>query len=287
MCLVFFFSFTTLFPPVTQLTFGTGGVTTPGNPEQIQCIRKAMETGLWMHCANYGDGAFQNLKLAFGEAPGQIPKTIFKVDGVSADGFRSTIRSFLSQVGLDRMDIAQVCGFPLSKDPEAILEAMGEAREEGLTDCYVMEIMPKYCRKMVDEIIPRGLFEGYILYHNVMSCHASKEVLTAMAGKSLPLLCLQTFGGGHGDGLWNRAKRPPYLEPIFRKSGYSSWVDFSVHYGLSLPGVVTTIAGSGKIAHLEEAIQAQESFRPLNPALVQELLEAHHAWNQAHEVDFG
>lgn len=278
-----------VFPAITRLTFGTGGVTTPGDSQQIQCIRQAMETGLWMHCANYGNGAFQNLKLAFGEAPSQVPKTIFKVDGMSAEGFRSTIRSFLSQVGLDHMDIAQVCGFPLSKDPDAILEAMGEAREEGLADFYVMEIIPKYCRRMMDDIIPRGLFEGYILYHNVMKCQASKQVLAAMVGKSLPLLCLQTFGGGYGgqDGLWNPAKRPPYLEPIFKKSGYRSWVDFSVHYGLSLPGVITTIAGSGKMSHLEELIQAAESFRPLNPALVQELLESHHAWNQAHEVDFG
>lgn len=276
-----------VFPSITRFTFGTGGVITPGDPEQIRCIRRAMETGLWMHCANYGNppGAFQNLKRAFGEAPSQVPKTIFKVDGMSADGFRSSIRSVLSEVGLERMEIAQVCGFPLSQDPEVILEAMDEAQKEGLADFYVMEIMPKYCRRMMEDIIPRGLFDGYILYHNVMTCRASEEVLAAMIEKSLPLLCLQTFGGG-GYGLWNPAKRPPYLEPIFRKSGYRSWVDFSVHYGLSLPGVVTTIAGSGKIPHLEELLQAENSFRPLDPALVQELLEAHHAWNRAQKLEF-
>ena len=272
-----------MFPEFTKLTFGTGGVTTPGDRAHLRCVRRAMEAGLWMHCANYHDGVFPNLKQSFAEAPGQVPHTIFKVDGTSAGEFRATLRACLSQVGLERMDIAQVCGFPVTDEPEAVLAAMGEARREGLADHFIMDLIPAWIGTAL-ECLSQELFEGYIFYYNVTECHASREFLEQAIRRAVPLFAMRTFGGG---ALWDRSRRPPYLEAMLAKSALTSWLDFSVHGALSLPGAVTTLAGTGNGEHLEELIRSANSFEPLDPALVGELLACHHQWNTDHGVEFG
>ena len=270
-----------MLPQLTKLTFGTGGVITAGDPAHVRCIRRAMEAGLWMHCANYDGGVFPNLRQALAEAPAQVPRTIFKVDGTSAEAFRAKIRSVLSQTGLERMDIAQVCGFPVTEEPEAVLAAMAEAHGEGLADHFIMDMIHAWCGKALT-YLPDDLFEGYIFYYNVVECHADREFLDQAIRRAVPLFAMRAFARG---ALWDPSRRPPYLHSIFDKSGLSSWIDFAVHGALSLPGAVTTLAGTGNIEHLDELIRSAESFRPLDPALVDELLACHHQWNVDHGVE--
>ena len=45
---------------LSRLTVGTGGVGRIGDEEQLGVIRRVMDEGdVWMHCANYGEGAFR------------------------------------------------------------------------------------------------------------------------------------------------------------------------------------------------------------------------------------
>jgi len=273
---------TNMLPEITSLTLGTGSVNTPGDPEHVRCIRRAMEAGLWMHCANYQSGVFPNLKQAFGEAPSQIPPTIFKVDGTGAEAFRTTLRSVLSRVGLERMDIAQVCGFPVADDPEVILEAMREARQDGLADHFIMDLISSWSSIALDTMA-KEIFEGYIFYYNVTECHATREFIDRAVRQDVPLFAMRTFGRG---ALWDPTLRPPYLQKIFEKSELSSWLDFALHGALSLPGAVTTLAGTGNLEHLDELIRSAESFKPLNPDLIRELLECHHHANSRNGHDF-
>ncbi len=264
-----------MLPDITRLTLGSGSITTPGNPAHIGCIRRAMEAGLWMHCANYESGVFPNLKQAFAEAPNQVPRTIFKVDGTSAQAFHAKIRSVLSQVGLERMEIAQVCGFPVAEDPDEVLSAMEVARRDGLADHFIMDLILRWSTPALS-YLPAELFEGYIFYYNVTECEAGREFIEQANRVDVPLLAMRTFGRG---ALWDPARRPPYLQPIFEKSGRTSWLDFALHGALSLPGAVTTLAGTGNVEHLDELIRSAESFEPLDAGLMQELLDCHHKRN--------
>jgi aryl-alcohol dehydrogenase-like predicted oxidoreductase len=272
-----------MLPEISRLTLGTGSVTTPGAPGQIRCIRRAMEAGIWMHCANYGNGVFPNLKRAFTEAPDQVPRTIFKVDGTSADAFRATLRTCLSGVGLKRMDIAQVCGFPVAEDPEAVLEAMDEARAEGLAGHFIMDLIQAWSGAAL-QCLAAGVFEGYIFYYNVTECEISQAFLDRSEQQGVPLFAMRTFGRG---ALLDPTRRPPYLEALYRMSGLTSWIDFAVHGALSLPGAVTTLAGTGNRQHLDQLLRSAESFKPLDSSLIENLLSCHHRKNAEPGMESG
>ena len=253
-------------PTLSRLTVGTGGVGKIGDAEQLNVIRRVMDEGnVWMHCANYGEGAFKNLKVAFQERPAKVPRTIFKVDGITADGFRTTLRDFLAQTGLARTDIAQVCGFPLSQEADAVLEAMAEARQAGTADAFIMDLVPAYCGKVPD-YIRRRLFDGYIFYYNALECHANDAVLAVLEQQRTPLLAMRVFAGGE----FFRSDSPQraQLDALFRESGCRDLVEFCLRFSLSVPLAATAIAGTSKVAHLERLLAVAREFRPLDPKLV-------------------
>ena len=254
---------------VSRLTVGTGGVGKVGDPEQLNVIRRVMTEGdLWMHCANYGEGAFQNLKVAFSERPGKVPRTIFKVDGITAEGFRTTLRKVLAQTGLRRMDIGQVCGFPLSQEPEAVLTAMAEARRRGSVDAFIMDLVPAYCDRVPD-YIRRGLFDGYIFYYNVLECHANAAVLALLEQSRTPIFAMRVFAGGE----FFRGGSPQHqkLDALFQQSGCKDMIEFCLRFSLSVPASVTAIAGTSKLAHLERLLDAARAFRPLDAGIMDQI----------------
>jgi aryl-alcohol dehydrogenase-like predicted oxidoreductase len=254
---------------ISTLTIGTGGVGKIGDPEQINVIRRVMDHGdIWMHCSNYGEGAFQNLKVAFSERPSKVPKTIYKVDGITAEGFRTTLHDFLAQTSVQRMNIAQVCGFPLSKEPDAVLDAMTKARQQGIVDNFIMDLVSSYC-DTVPDYIRQGLFDGYIFYYNVIECTATDAVLALMEKYKVPVLAMRTFAGGeffHGT-----APQHEELKMLFQKSGCASETEFCVRFALSVPLSVTTVAGTSKIAHLDRLLDAARRFKPLDPVIVNQV----------------
>jgi aryl-alcohol dehydrogenase-like predicted oxidoreductase len=252
---------------ISRLTVGTGPVGTIGDPEQLNVIRRVMDEGdIWMHCANYGEGSFQNLKAAFSERPSKVPRTIYKVDGITAEGFRTTLRDFLAQTAVTRTDIAQVCGFPLSKEPDAVLAAMAMARRQGTADAFIMEVVPSYCDKVPD-YIRQGLFDGYTFYYNVIECAASDAVLNLMERQRVPILTMRTFAGG--EFFRGTSPHARELKGLFQKSGCANETEFCVRFALSVPASVTTIAGTSKLAHLDLLLEAARRFTPLEPRIVE------------------
>ncbi len=254
---------------ISRLTVGTGPVGTIGDPEQMSVIRRVMDQGdIWMHCANYGEGSFQNLKVAFSERPAKVPRTIYKVDGITAEGFRTTLRDFLAQTAVRRTDIAQVCGFPLSKEPEAVLEAMSQARRQGTADAFIMEVVPSYCDQVPD-YIRQKLFDGYVFYYNVIECSATDAVLALMDEQKVPILAMRTFAGG--EFFKGATPQSQALKALFQKSGCANEVEFCVRFGLSVPSSVTTIAGTSKLAHLDLLLDAARGFKPLDPEILRQV----------------
>ena len=251
---------------LSKLTVGTGGVGKIGDPEQINVIRRVMDQGdIWMHCANYGEGSFQNLKVAFSERPAKVPKTIYKVDGITADGFRTTLRDFLAQTAVKRTNIAQICGFPLSKEPDAVLDAMAKARQQGTVDTFIMDLVPSYCDK-VPGYIRQRLFDGYIFYYNVIECSATNALMALLEREKVPILAMRTFAGG--EFFKGTAPQQQELKTLCRKSGCASEVEFCIRFALSVPVSATTIAGTAKGAHLDLLLDAARRFEPLDPVVV-------------------
>jgi aryl-alcohol dehydrogenase-like predicted oxidoreductase len=256
-------------PKLSNLTVGTGGVGAIGDEEQLNVIRRVMDQGdIWMHCANYGEGSFQNLKPVFAERPSQVPKTIFKLDGITAEGFRTTLRDFLAQTGLKRMNVGQICGFPLGKEPDAVLAAMDAAKKQGLVDNFIMDIVPAYC-PYVPKYIRQKFFDGYVFYYSVIECGATPELLAVMEQTKTPILAMRIFAGG--EYFRGTALQQPMLDELRHQTDCADKIEFAMRFALSVPCAVTAIAGTSKLAHLDRLLTVSRALKPLDPAIVKQI----------------
>ncbi|MHB9022659.1 MAG: aldo-keto reductase family protein [Armatimonadota bacterium] len=269
-------------PAMTRLTMGTGGVTDPSNPEHVAVARMAMDAGVWFHVADYGGGVYATLKQAFTEDPAHNPPCIFKLDGMGPDLFRASLEDALRRTGKERIEIGQVCGNPVDDTLAPLADALYEAREAGLIGCYIMDVIRPYSPKVM-EAVEKGLFAGYIFYLNVMERQLSNAANALLEARLTPVLAMRTFGGRDGGNyLFGDPEEPrrKALESIYQRSGSKTKVDFCVRFPLSLPYTRTTIGSTGNREHLRTFLAAGDSFQPLAPEIVTELLKLLRTWDE-------
>src|ERR1700677_4333900 len=90
------------------------GTTRLGDPsilvsDRIRITRAAMESGVWFHTSRqYGD-ALEVLRLAFDEDRARIPQLFFKIGNDSLAEIRANIREQIEVLGVDHMDVGQLC----------------------------------------------------------------------------------------------------------------------------------------------------------------------------------
>ncbi len=269
-----------MIPSHTNLTFGSGGITDPNNPECLQVTRMAMEAGVWFHVANYGGGVYRVLKQAFAEAPTLVPRCIVKIDGQGPDLLRNSVMEALRETGLARLDIGQVCGNPVDDSFEPTLEVIAELQEKGLIGPIIMDVIKSYSEK-VEQAIDRNLFEGYIFYYNVTERQLSQPVQDRITAQRIPVYAMRTFGGRCPQNLLNGDPDHPRrraLDALFEASGCLTLLDFCVRFPLSHPHVVTTVGSTGKVEHLKALLDAIDRFEPLPPSVVEEIDALHAEW---------
>jgi aryl-alcohol dehydrogenase-like predicted oxidoreductase len=277
-------SFRGALPTISRYTFGTGNVNDPANAEHIKVARAAMEAGVWFHTSDaYGNGGtFEVLKAAFNEAPSQRPKCIFKVDGQGADKLRAVVEKSVTETGVDRVDIAQVCGNPAPETlvPGAPLyETMVELKQKGMVGSYVLENFYGFSPNTLQSV-SNDRFDGYIYYYNVINREVSSELFDALQAAHAPQLALRSIGGALATFGWSDDKEEMEreLEAIYEKSGAPSRLDFRYRFPLSNPNVRTTIGATSKVAHLHELLEADRNFRPLPAETVAAIESLHRKW---------
>ncbi len=271
-------------PELTRFTFGTGKVSDRTNPTHQRVVREAMEAGVWFHTSAEYDkgGVFQTLKQAFDEAPSQRPPCIFKVDGKGADLLRQTVENSLRGTGVERVDIAQVCGGLTADDLQpgaALHDAMVDLRDKGLVGSYVLEIFWSRSPSALP-IVEQELFGAYIYYLNVVNREIDNAVHDAIHAKAMDVLALRTVGGGV-----ENYQAPPdsdaaraALEKLYQRSGCDSRFEFRMRYVLSRPNVKTTIGATANPEHLRTLIEGGRNFQPLDPAIVAQIDKLHREW---------
>ena len=277
-------SYRSILPNISRYTFGTGNVHDTANAEHGKVVRAAMDAGVWFHTsAEYGNGGtFEVLKAAFQEAPSQRPKCIFKVDGQGAEKLRAVVEKSLAGTGLDRIDIAQVCGNPSpdSLQPGAPLrDTMLELQESGIVGSYVLENFYGFSPNSLISL-DQDLFDGYIYYFNVINREVSNPLYDALQAKAAPQLALRSLGGALNSfgGTNDKEAMQRELEALYTQSGAPSRLDFRYRFPLSNPNVRTTIGATSKLAHLEELLQADQNFEPLPPAIVAKIEALQSKW---------
>lgn len=275
-------------PELTNYTFGTGNINDTSNPEHAKVARAAMDAGVWFHTsAEYGKGGvFEVLKSAFSENPSKTPHCIFKINGRDPDLFRESVTGAIAGTGVERVDIAQVCGRPSADDLQPgrpLHDTMCELKEQGLVGSYILEFFRPSTADSI-RAVADDLFDGYTYYYNVIDREVSNELYDLMQSKGSAVLGLRTVGGGTGSFGYagDRSAIMPAMQKaiagLCERSGCTSEIEFRIRFPLSAPNIRTTIGATTKLEHLDQYLRTLGSFKPLAAEIVAEIQALHRQW---------
>ncbi len=286
-------------PEFTKYTFGSMslGRKAENLTRDISVARAAMDAGVWFHTSQeYGaGGTFMVLRHAFDEARSQTPKCIFKIRCDSAEHIRFEVTDAIARLGIDRVDVAQLCKDNHEKR-EIVDDFLAEGpmwrtccelKEKGLVGNFVMEVFAQFSADAI-RAVENDMFDGYILYYNLLDRHANNELFDLLESKKAPLLALRTmsstliypeparrFSETKGEPILERRDA---LEPILEQSSCTSWPELAMRFILSHPKVQTTIGGTTSIEHLNIYIDQAGEFKPLEQETIDQIRTLHRQW---------
>ena len=287
---------------ISYYTFGTTrlGDKNISFADRVKTARAAMETGVYFHTSRqYGD-ALEVLGKAFKETPSKIPKLIIKIGGGTIAEFRDDIRKNLEPLGVQNLEIAQLCiGGSLAEEFAVggnCYKEFEKLRSEGIVNNYVMEVFPWTSEGPLKALrggYPVGIVEAYITYFNPLQRFASNDLWRLLVEKKFPILALRTIAGGPVHRLrdvpgaaWVKylQERAVEVAPIFERSGIANWVDFCLRWARSFPQVLGTIGATSKIERLQEALSFTKSAQPLPQDIVAEISALQTRWSDETDI---
>jgi len=259
-----------------------------------------MESGVWFHTSHqYGD-ALAVLRSAFDEARAQVPRLIFKIGWESVEDVRATVQMLTDAVGIERMDIGQLClNGELARDfarGGPSVEGLRRLRDEGRVGRYLLQVFPWTSDVALSALSAghaRGLIDGYIFYLNPLQRFASNALWDLLQEAQSPIIGMRTVAGGNVFDLrdvpgaaWKDYLRQRAVEvaPIFERSGVASWPEFCMRFAHSFSGVCASVGSTSKVERLAQLVDAARGrIEPLEPEIVSALVELQRRWSD--EVD--
>ena len=171
--------------------------------ERVRTARAAMEHGVWFHTSHqYGD-ALAVLRAAFDEDRARVPRLIFKIGWKSVDEVRSTIESLTRTVGVEHMDIGQLClDGDLARDfaeGGPSVQALHQLRGEGRVGRFLLQVFPWTSQVALAALRAghaRGLIDGYIFYLNPLQRFATNPLWDLLQETRSPIVAMRTVAGG-------------------------------------------------------------------------------------------
>jgi len=259
-----------------------------------------MNTGVWFHTSIRYNDALQVLRTAFDEDRAHVPNIIYKLHGNSVESFKELIHKQIGILGLDRMDVAQLCIGQDYIDSFARrgggLDDLRTLKEEGLVGSFVLEVYPWECDAPLaalraghtDELI-----DAFMFYLNPLQRFVSNEMWDLILAKGAKIVALRTVCGNDVHVLRDvpGAAWKPYLKeraaevaPIFERSGIARWTEFCIRFAHSFPGVLTTVGSTSRRANLREFIRASRDIKPLPQDIVDDIVKLHYRWSAETDV---
>jgi len=295
------------FPDWPRLTAGTShlGHSFDVTEEHVRLVRTAMDLGLALHtsrCYNNGQ-ALNILKLAFGEAPADVPPVVAKIYCYNATQIRLDVEEVLDRLKLDHLPIGQlakndhrareIVDDVLNEGP--MFEAICDLRERGLVGHWTFELFQKYSHDAV-KALERDLFDSVGLYFSVADREADQAMWDLVERNGSAVVAIKGLAGGLVDpGNDDKAGKPGkperivdqrrQLEDLYERSGCASWAEFSVRFLFSVPQVRTTIIATGKPDRLAENKRLCDEAKPLPAEMVRQIIERQNQWNAKRTFD--
>jgi len=258
-----------------------------------------MDAGIWFHTSHtYGD-ALQVLRAAFDEERTKVPKLIVKIGWSNIDELRDVIHQNIEPLGLDGLELGQLCLSGALADDYAnggrCYEVFEQIKREGLVNRFVLEVFPWTSPIALQALrggYPQGIVDGYIFYLNPLQRFASNELWDELAQRNEPIIAMRTVSGGNVHRLrdvpgaaWKSylQERAVEVAPIFERSGVKSWTEFCVRFGHSFPQVRTTVGSTSQPERLQEFLEAAKNIQPLPEDILKEIITLQYRWSD--EVD--
>src|SRR5208282_6278899 len=112
--------------------------------DRVRMARVAMDAGIWFHTSHTYGNALEVLRAAFDQARAKVPKLIVKIGWSSITELRDIIRQNLEPLGVDGMELGQLClGGELADDFARggdCYKEFSRLKQEGLVRRFVLEV---------------------------------------------------------------------------------------------------------------------------------------------------
>ena len=262
---------------------------------RVSVARMAMAAGVWFHTSHAYGNALEVLRAAFDQDRTQVPKLIVKIGWNSIAELRKVIHQNLDGMGLDSMELGQLClggelaeefanGGPCYREFERI-------KAEGLVRRFVVEVFPWTSwtsLKAIQGGYTDGIVDGYIFYLNPLQRFASNALWDLLVSRKEPMIAMRTVSGGPVHRLrdepgfaWREylQKRAAEVAPIFERSGIQSWTEFCVRFAFSFPLVRATVGATSRPENLQEFLNAAKNIQPLPQDIVNEIIQLQYRWS--------
>jgi len=263
--------------------------------ERVSVARAAMQGVGWFHTSHtYGD-ALQVLRAAFDQDRTRVPKLIVKIGWSRADELRDVIHQNIDPVGLDGLELGQLClSGELAEDYAnggECYKLFSRIKEEGLVHRFVLEVFPwtsDVALRALRGGYPEGIVDGYIFYLNPLQRFASNELWHVLVQRDEPIIAMRTVSGGNIHKLrdvpgyaWKEylQQRAVEIAPIFERSGIQSWTEFCVRFAHGFPQVRATVGATSHVENLKEFLIAAKKIEPLPGDLQDEITRLQSRWS--------
>ena len=290
-------------PTLTDLSRFVYGTTRLGDEsilftDRLAIVREAVAAGLWIHTSHqYGD-ALNVLRALFDEDRTKVPPTIFKLGNSSPEEVRAQAVTQLETVGNTGMTIGQV--FPSGQLAEDLctggpgIEGLAQLKSDGIVGRFEMEVWP-WSSDIALRCIQNGhadhVIDGYTFYLNPLQRFVSNELWDLMMDRNVSIVAMRTVAGGDVHHTLKKPDAPDYLRkraaeiaPIFDASGVESWTEFAVRFALGFSQVRATVGSTARSSNLKEFLDTTKDARPLDEAIVNEILVLQRKWSDEHDV---
>jgi aryl-alcohol dehydrogenase-like predicted oxidoreductase len=263
--------------------------------DRVRMARAAMDAGVWFHTSHtYGD-ALKVLRAAFDQDRAGVPKLIVKIGWNTRDELRDVIHQNLDPLGLDSLELGQLCLSGSLAEEYAnggeCYELFSRLKQEGLVKRFVLEVFPWSSDVALKAMLggyPEGIVDGYIFYLNPLQRLASNELWDRMVERNEPMVAMRTVAGGSIHRLrdipgyaWKEylQQRAAEVAPIFERSGIKSWTEFCVRFAHGFSQVRATVGATGQLQNLNEFLHAAETIHPLPVDIQNEIVQLQYRWS--------
>ncbi len=183
------------------------------------------------------------------------------------DELRIDLEHTLERLNIDIIDFYHVWCVLSPEDYSArkaagVVEEFYKIKEEGLARhiCISTHMEGNEISMMLDT----EDYEGITLGYSAINFPFREKGVKAAINKNMGLVIMNPLGGG------SIVNNPDKFSFIKMREG-QNMVDASLHFLLTNPGITTALVGFGNKQHIDDAVNAVESFKPYTEAEIAEL----------------